>query len=377
MEEATIRIPGGTNYRNNEVYGTLDPITKELTLYPIDISELICRQRLSNSTSVPLGVYNGAVVHFRPDGSIMQTTKRGGLRSVLYVQLDPGQDTITCQIFHQGNQAWYIAAHSVQAQSSGGGAGGGAGRAGGAVGRAGGAVAASSPSSDAAVGGAAAASSSASSGGDAARESSLLCAYVADSSGSMHSLYNRLTCSVVDELLEKLKNEVAKPIRFFGFTYSHVIQTLFDNVDLRSCPVRDAFVSVRPDGMTAYYDAVNHCLDRLEAQFRDGDEVTVVITTDGEDNSSRQCTAEQLRTRIQACKARGWQFVVIGTDDLDVQQLGERTGIGSAAAITVGRTAQETAAALSNVNAAMQRVRVGEQSSVQFNDAERAGAYRQ
>ena len=66
---------------------------------------------------------------------------------------------------------------------------------------------------------------------------------------------------------------------------------------------------------------------------------------------------------------------MLGTDDIDVQGLGERQGVGRQASLTVGRTAAETAAAFDSVCEGLQRVRIGLDDRVAFTPEERQRAY--
>jgi uncharacterized protein YegL len=72
------------------------------------------------------------------------------------------------------------------------------------------------------------------------------------------------------------------------------------------------------------------CLDSSEreqarpkanAQVEDGDHVLVTIITDGYENSSEEWTLKMVRTLIEKLKKQNWTFTLIGTDNLDVEEM--------------------------------------------------------
>jgi uncharacterized protein YegL len=71
----------------------------------------------------------------------------------------------------------------------------------------------------------------------------------------------------------------------------------------------------RPGGMTALYDAVGSAIKVLEEATRPNDRIIVVVTTDGEENSSRSFTQAQIKTMIEAKRELGWEFVYLGAGD--------------------------------------------------------------
>jgi hypothetical protein len=91
-----------------------------------------------------------------------------------------------------------------------------------------------------------------------------------------------------------------------------------------------------PNGNTALYDAVARTVAAVDSQATFGDRILVVILTDGEENSSRETTREQVRALIEAKQATGawtFAFVMAGTD-----QWAQATsaGMGIPAANSVG-----------------------------------------
>ncbi|CAG2112985.1 unnamed protein product [Medioppia subpectinata] len=68
-----------------------------------------------------------------------------------------------------------------------------------------------------------------------------------------------------------------------------------------------------PGGMTALYDAIAEGVRLADRDKTNDERVICVIMTDGEENSSRETTKEQVRHIISGYEAKGdWTFVYIG-----------------------------------------------------------------
>ena len=84
----------------------------------------------------------------------------------------------------------------------------------------------------------------------------------------------------------------------------------------------------RPDGATPLYDAIGEAMTLLESHTGP---VLFIIQTDGEENSSRRVTRDEVLTRVAEKTVDGWQFVYLGCDIDAIQQ-------GGALGIPVGNT---------------------------------------
>lgn len=67
-----------------------------------------------------------------------------------------------------------------------------------------------------------------------------------------------------------------------------------------------------PRGGTAMNDAIGRALSDLESKAPD--KAIVCILTDGCENASREFTADQVKTKIKAAEARGWQVVYLAAN---------------------------------------------------------------
>ena len=76
-----------------------------------------------------------------------------------------------------------------------------------------------------------------------------------------------------------------------------------------------------PCAATPLYDAIGKGVSKVNAQVEDGDHVLVTIITDGYENSSDEWTLKMVRTLIEKLKKQNWTFTLIGTDNLDVEEM--------------------------------------------------------
>ena len=76
-----------------------------------------------------------------------------------------------------------------------------------------------------------------------------------------------------------------------------------------------------PNAATPLYDAIGKGISKVNAQVEDGDHVLVTIITDGYENCSEEWTLKMVRTLIEKLKKQNWTFTLIGTDNLDVEEM--------------------------------------------------------
>ncbi|MDR1740335.1 MAG: VWA domain-containing protein [Synergistaceae bacterium] len=87
-------------------------------------------------------------------------------------------------------------------------------------------------------------------------------------------------------------------------------------------------------GNTALLDAIGMTINKVsntQSQTEEGEraeKVMFVIITDGEENSSREYSAEQVKAMIERQKAAGWEFIFLGAN-IDAVRTARRVGIGA------------------------------------------------
>lgn len=115
--------------------------------------------------------------------------------------------------------------------------------------------------------------------------------------------------------------------------------------------------SYMPNGMTALYDAVGRAINELKRNLNDGDRALVVIMTDGQENSSREFSATQIRELIKDCENEGnWTFVYLGAGK-EAWSGGMNLGIKQDQHVLYGGDAQSHKASYAGLSAGTRMLR--------------------
>lgn len=131
---------------------------------------------------------------------------------------------------------------------------------------------------------------------------------IVDRSGSMESLL-RATTSGITEFVQLQK-------KLDGAEKATISLTTFD--DKVEQPVKDVPlldytfdpVHIQPRGMTALYDALGKRFENIPFKSKR----TVVIITDGDDNSSHTFTASSISSQITERRKFGWTFIFLAAN---------------------------------------------------------------
>ncbi|WP_088005467.1 vWA domain-containing protein [Indiicoccus explosivorum] len=154
--------------------------------------------------------------------------------------------------------------------------------------------------------------------------------FILDKSGSMAGLESD-TIGGFNALLAKQKNGAGEA-NVTTVLFNHGYDLLHDRIPIDG-------VSLMTDreyevgGTTALLDAIGSTINKIgNAQKRTAEDlragkVMVVITTDGMENSSREYSAEKIRTMIGRQKSEfGWEFIFLGAN-IDALSTAGRFGI--------------------------------------------------
>jgi uncharacterized protein YegL len=143
--------------------------------------------------------------------------------------------------------------------------------------------------------------------------------FVIDSSGSMATKADDVRGGF-NAYVAQLREDATSAYRLTAVTFDTQVATLFTDVTLDQTPSLDE-ENYRPGGNTALYDALGVSLAELtSAVHKDakpyGEErVLVIVMTDGEENSSRRFTKEQVVGEMKRREEAGnWTFVYLGAD---------------------------------------------------------------
>ena len=136
--------------------------------------------------------------------------------------------------------------------------------------------------------------------------------FILDKSGSMSPIVDS-TISGFNEYVETLKKDGNKYSFSLTFFDTEVKQT-YKNEPIKGVEKLNR-ENYSPDGMTALYDAVCRTINEVKNTVKKDQKVLTVIMTDGEENSSREYTQEQLKTKIAELEKEGnWSFVFLGAN---------------------------------------------------------------
>jgi len=152
---------------------------------------------------------------------------------------------------------------------------------------------------------------------------------IVDESGSMESIrkpaFSGINETLQTILIESEKHEMEQRVSLMTFDDGH--QTfIYDNVPAeRAIPL--VWNQYQPLGCTPLYDAIGKGISRINALTTPEDSVLVTIITDGYENASREFTLGMIKNLIEKLKKEHWTFTLIGTNDLDVEGMGDDLSI--------------------------------------------------
>jgi hypothetical protein len=117
-----------------------------------------------------------------------------------------------------------------------------------------------------------------------------------------------------------------------------------------------------PRGATALYDAVGMTLAAIDKERHGAEKIICVITTDGQENSSREVTKDALQKNIEAHLAAGdWSFVYMGTQP---ETWDDATSIGIAVGATAGYSGAHAQAAYETISGGIHRFAMSSEPQV-------------
>jgi uncharacterized protein YegL len=142
--------------------------------------------------------------------------------------------------------------------------------------------------------------------------------FILDRSGSMAGL-EKDTIGGYNAMLEK-QQAVGGECHITTVLFSNGYELLHDRIDIRAVsPLTEREYAV--GGSTALLDAVGTTIHKIgnaqmhTAEAYRAEKVMFVIITDGEENSSREYSADRIREQIRRQREKyGWEFVFLGAN---------------------------------------------------------------
>lgn len=158
--------------------------------------------------------------------------------------------------------------------------------------------------------------------------------FVVDESGSMGNV-REVTVSGINEQIQQVKRD-------FGGKNSEKINAIVSLIRFND-KVKPVFMysdidalkeitldEYRPDGGTAMYDAVGYAINQLKMREDIDAEDTsslIVVVSDGQENSSREITAQQLADTISKLnETKRWTVTYLGANQ-DLSKVSQNTNI--------------------------------------------------
>ena len=170
--------------------------------------------------------------------------------------------------------------------------------------------------------------------------------FILDKSGSMAGLESD-TIGGFNSMLKKQK-AVDGECRITTVLFDNGYELLHDRIDIRAVSaITDKEYQV--GGSTALLNAIGRTIHKIGAVQKNtaaeycADKVMFVIITDGEENASREYSAERVKAQIERQKGKyGWEFVFLGAN-IDAVQTAGHFGITPARAMNYVPDAEGTA----------------------------------
>lgn len=198
---------------------------------------------------------------------------------------------------------------------------------------------------------------------------------VLDRSGSMSSIRTDMEGGF-NEFIEKQK-ALPGDMRVSLYQFDDEYERVYASLGVKDVPK----LTLEPRGWTALLDAVGRAVDdaghRLRA-IKEEDrpaKVIFLIITDGEENSSRERTKDQIAQLIKQQETQyNWKFVYLGAN-VDAFAAAAAIGIPTRAAAGYGATGQSVKAMYANLHSNMTAARSATASTyataMDFDDEQR------
>lgn len=156
--------------------------------------------------------------------------------------------------------------------------------------------------------------------------------FILDKSGSMCGL-EADTVGGFNSMLKKQK-EVEGECLITTVLFNNYFELLHDRVDIKAVsPITEREYQV--GGPTALLDAIGFAIQKVKNAHKNtaeeyrAEKVLFVIITDGQENSSREYTAEHIRDMIRHQETHhGWEFIFLGAN-IDAAATARSIGISS------------------------------------------------
>ena len=182
--------------------------------------------------------------------------------------------------------------------------------------------------------------------------------FILDRSGSMAGL-EKDTIGGFNSMLQKQK-KIEGSVTVTTILFDNNIEYLHDRLNLEDIsPITEKQYFVR--GATALLDAIGKAIEKMTdvqkgKKSTQKENVVVIITTDGEENSSVLYSLPQIKKLISRQKELGWEFIFLGAN-IDAIQTAQNLGLSKQDAVDYIADAKGTQVSFSAISEAVHEVR--------------------
>jgi hypothetical protein len=157
---------------------------------------------------------------------------------------------------------------------------------------------------------------------------------LADESGSMFALKDDANGAFSNFIAEQ--RDVPGEAKVTLVKFNSIVTTVYQGIEIKSAPSK---LNLQPSGNTALYDAIggtmNSQRDRIKAEGW-ADLVVFVVSTDGQENASREFTLEGIKAMIKMAEDSGWKFIWLMSNQ-DAMETARN--MGSSSGMTLNKVA--------------------------------------
>ena len=193
--------------------------------------------------------------------------------------------------------------------------------------------------------------------------------FLIDRSGSMSAIAKDMIGGIKNFVEEQKK--IAGEATISIYSFDSIFEKIKDFENLQDVVIGDDILV--PRGPTALLDAACRSIDEIGTklgEMKEGnrpDKVIFIIITDGEENSSREFKAEDMKTRIQKQeKEFDWKFVFLGAN-FDVISAAKNYGFNGIRSTGYVASAAGVSDMTSNLSASVGMYRSGKAADLVTN----------
>ena len=176
---------------------------------------------------------------------------------------------------------------------------------------------------------------------------------IIDRSGSMIKIIDA-TINGVNQFISDQK-ELSSNCKFSLIVFDDIIECPILNCDILDVPTI-TYEMIMPRRSTSLFDAISKGIDITHEVVTSGKK-TIVIMTDGEENSSRTICHEELKNKICSCK--NYNFIYLGANQ-DAIGVANNIGLDTRNAMTFGNNSECAKVALRSASLSACRFRSGD-----------------